>query len=81
MRAGRLDRAVPLFEQALSAIRASVGDKDSRTLSTMNNMALAYRDQGASTFRSHCSNRHLRHNGRFAETIIPTRCSACTTSV
>src|SRR5262249_43733679 len=40
--AGQLDRAVPLFEQALAGLKAKPGPDHPDTLTTLNNLALAY---------------------------------------
>jgi hypothetical protein len=45
-RAGKLDLAVPLFEEALRCRRASLGPEHPHTLSNMNNLAGAYREDG-----------------------------------
>ncbi len=43
---GRLDKALPLFEQTLERMKAKLGLEHPDTLATMNNLAVTYRDSG-----------------------------------
>ena len=45
-RAGKLDLALPLFEETLKLRQAKLGPDHPDTLVTMNNLASAYRDSG-----------------------------------
>jgi RNA polymerase sigma factor (sigma-70 family) len=44
--AGRVDEAIPLFEQILAVRQRSLGHDDSETLVSQNNLASAYQDAG-----------------------------------
>ena len=44
--AGKLDRALPLFEETLTLIKAKLGPEHPHTLNLMNNLAAAYRVDG-----------------------------------
>ena len=44
--AGKLDQALPLFEETLKLTKAKLGPDHPDTLTSMNNLAAGYRDAG-----------------------------------
>ena len=58
---GKLDRALPLYEEMLTGRKAKLGPDHPDTLASMNNLAICLRESPASsTVRSRCLRRRSR---------------------
>ena len=55
--AGRLDRAIPLYEQTLADRERVLGPDHPDTLASRNNLAYAYQSAGGLGGRSRCTSR------------------------
>ena len=70
---GKLDEARPLYEEALQARRATLGDRHPRTLTSISNMGMLLMDMGKLDEARPLSRRRCRRAGRRSATATRTR--------
>ena len=74
--AGKLDLALPLLEETLKLQKAKLGPDHPDTLTSLNNLAVAYQTPGSWTRPCRCSRRRSSSGRRSSAPTTPTRSPA-----